>query len=554
MMKRIAIVASAICALALPAYGASPTMSLDPFSSVSCGVPALDMCVPGADVFTNFPTAAPLPIAGGLALGLVPGDVITSFTFGFDSTTGLELIRFSVDPFSIGAAGAVAVEAATGEAMADIYLGGTVGGPLVSILEADGDGLPAAAPPALGFVEAPTLPPLDQLTALSTCDGLSPTVFGAPALFTLAPGSPTLAGLLMTAGDILLSPFGTGSPPVPFIPLAAGGALCPGDVIDALAFDPGGVGPIFSLAAGSPTLGFFPFLTPNDLLLSFGALCGVVPPPVFIPGAAFGLLPLDDIDALDIALDTDGDLANDTVCDNCLGVPNNDQIDGDGDGVGDACDNCPSVINGSQTDTDGDGAGDACDPCPIDPADNCCPSTPATCTGGFAKGGLIIKEAAGKEKLIAKLLKGPSISQSDFGDPLTGSTKYKLCIYDDTATLAGTVVVDRGSATDCSGGATDCWGAIGGAPGGKGYKFKDNDFASDGVQKILLKGGPSSAGKSKILLKGRSGTLPLPIAPSLTTTTSVTMQFHGDDAAGLGCWEATLTDIKKQLSDNFKAK
>ncbi|WP_438020012.1 thrombospondin type 3 repeat-containing protein [Sorangium sp. So ce315] len=72
--------------------------------------------------------------------------------------------------------------------------------------------------------------------------------------------------------------------------------------------------------------------------------------------------------------DDDGDGVPDVV-DNCPLVPNPDQADLGGDGVGDACDpeddgddvpdvidNCPLVPNPDQTDTDGDGVGDACDP------------------------------------------------------------------------------------------------------------------------------------------------------------------------------------------------
>jgi C1A family cysteine protease/putative hemolysin len=52
------------------------------------------------------------------------------------------------------------------------------------------------------------------------------------------------------------------------------------------------------------------------------------------------------------------------ACDNCPGVANADQADGDGDGVGDVCDDCPVSSNADQADVDGDGLGDACDNCP----------------------------------------------------------------------------------------------------------------------------------------------------------------------------------------------
>lgn len=59
--------------------------------------------------------------------------------------------------------------------------------------------------------------------------------------------------------------------------------------------------------------------------------------------------------------DEDGDGVIDNL-DNCLQVPNSDQIDTDGDGRGDACDNCPQLANFGQEDANGNGVGDLCEP------------------------------------------------------------------------------------------------------------------------------------------------------------------------------------------------
>jgi len=85
-------------------------------------------------------------------------------------------------------------------------------------------------------------------------------------------------------------------------------------------------------------------------------------------------------------VDTDGDTVDDTI-DNCPVVANVDQLDTDGNGIGDACqdtdadtildtiDNCPVVANVDQLDSDSNGIGDACQDTDadtiLDTIDNC---------------------------------------------------------------------------------------------------------------------------------------------------------------------------------------
>jgi hypothetical protein len=618
-LRRYVLFAIASAALLAPssASATSPSFSLDPPSPslpivAATSADILNPAVPPA------PGPLPPPAIGipGAALGLGAGDVISSISFGLlPAAPGPGMrVNFSVDGVAAGVPFApppanVSCEAAGGQAGADIYLTQPFGPilPFPNVLDIDGNGLadsPCGPPPlpGLGLIE-----PGDNVVSLEMCP--ASTVFAggvliAPVYFTLAPGSPALIALGATSGDILAAMPPGFLPPAIFLPAPALGLVVgpPGcgapvcDQIDALDFAPPATG-VFSLAPASPSLIACGF-TPGDLLFSGSGGGCVSAMPSGLMGIALG----DNVDAVATNFDMDVDFVAD-LCDNCPAAANNDQLDGDGDGDGDACDNCPAVANPGQADGDGDGDGDACDncpavanpgqadgdgdgdgdacdncpavanpgqenadgdglgdvcdPCPADATDSCCPATPDACTGGFVKGILIKKEAAGKEKLIAKLLKGPLINQTDFGNPLTdgAGTKYNLCIYDDTPTLVGEIEVDRGDDANCSGGGVICWAALGGPPpAGTGYKFKDTALTSDGTGKILLKGGPNSAGTSKILLKGKGAGVPAGVTALLTTTTSVTVQLRGDDAPAAGCWTVTLSTVKKQTADSFKAK
>ena len=506
-----------------------------------------------------------------VALGLLPGDVVTSISFGIGPAgpaPGLEVL-FSVDAASPGlpfgpAPANLSCEFGAGQALADVFQSNPFGPPLLlpQVLALDGNGLAdsACAPPpapGLGLLE----PSPDNINALELCPAsfvFSGAVLTKPVFFTLAPGSPTLFALASGATDILIAPPPGFLPPAIFLPGAAFSAFpCPPglgapacDQIDALEFALPPL-PLFSLAPGSPSLAPCG-ATPSDILVSGFPGCVVA-----VPSGALGLTPADNIDAVALNFDTDGDFVADP-CDNCVAIPNNDQADADSDGVGDACDpcvgspnvdgdldgicdandNCPAVANPSQADGDGDGIGDACDPTYN------CPSAAALTCATPGKSILIVKDkgmdgATAGDKLIWKWIKG-SATQADFGDP-TATANYAFCVYDGTGALAIEVNIPAGGPN---------WSAI----STKGYKFLDPTFAADGTQKLLLKGNASPS-KAKILLKGRDANLPLVVATlPIDVTGNVVVEVHNSDNAN--CWGASFAPLTviKNTDAIFKSK
>jgi hypothetical protein len=188
-----------------------------------------------------------------------------------------------------------------------------------------------------------------------------------------------------------------------------------------------------------------------------------------------------------------------------------------------------------------------------------CPSAPdENCDDSFDKGQLLVNEkVAGKEKMMAKWIKGPQLAGTDYGNPLSGGgTAYNVCVYNEAGSLAGEYSVDRAGGT-C--GTKVCWKVLGKPPGNpkhKGYKYQDKDVSSDGIQLILMKAGDT--GKSKALAKGKNNStkgqlsLPTGVVEALSGSASVTVQLIGSDAPK--CISVTLATVLKDDGVQFKAK
>ncbi len=132
----------------------------------------------------------------------------------------------------------------------------------------------------------------------------------------------------------------------------------------------------------------------------------------------------------------------------------------------------------------------------------------------------------------------PVVVQSQFGDPVSGTTRYDVCVYDEALRPVGRLTIDRAGAT-C--GSRPCWKAI----STKGYRYVDRDTAADGVSNVIATGG--DAGRGRVLVKARndarSGRVSMPtgMSAALQGAHAVTVQATTTDGA---CFGAMLTDVR----------
>ncbi len=274
--------------------------------------------VPGVPGPPPPPPSIGYPMAGPGGLGLVLGDVIDAISDGLDPVFAPHTDFWSVTPGSIGFVGTgVFIESsvmdtppgATPGHAGDIFVSG-------GIMPAGANFL---APAPFGWANgsltgdefnaglATPTPPGDNVNSYD----LAFIGAGAPVLFSLAPLSPTLAALGAGPGDILGVGGLYGAAPVIVIPAGALG-LPVGADIDALAIA-GLPPPMAVIPAGSieysltaATAGLVPAsLGSGATILGLAYIPGpppIGPTPITVhTPAALGLLPSDDLDALDVS-------------------------------------------------------------------------------------------------------------------------------------------------------------------------------------------------------------------------------------------------------------
>jgi cysteine-rich repeat protein len=179
----------------------------------------------------------------------------------------------------------------------------------------------------------------------------------------------------------------------------------------------------------------------------------------------------------------------------------------------------------------------------------CAPAPAAGCIQSATASVAIDERKPGKEKVALALRKiAEAVTLEDLGSPVSGTTRYAICVYGPGPALALDLRLDRAGAT-CAG--KPCWKA----KGTTGFVYKDAQGAADGVTAMTAKSGAVSKGAITIVganqaTKGETS-LPTGAAAALSGAASATAQVVANDGE---CFEADLGTVKKADGTQFKAR
>lgn len=156
-----------------------------------------------------------------------------------------------------------------------------------------------------------------------------------------------------------------------------------------------------------------------------------------------------------------------------------------------------------------------------------CAPTPVSGCAIPAKSRITLKDTGNPPSrlLLWDWLNGTT-STAQLGDPVTGSTSYAICLYDDGNLKSGYVVLSGGTC-----GTQACWKAT----STTGFRYKNPATDADGIFKVRLRAGTGTA-KIKVKGKGPNLSVPLPI----TQSTAVTVQLVKNPGSGPECWSSAF--------------
>jgi len=168
------------------------------------------------------------------------------------------------------------------------------------------------------------------------------------------------------------------------------------------------------------------------------------------------------------------------------------------------------------------------------------PPAAACSTAVSVKTSLLLRhsDVDGNDFLRLKWFSGGTLDRTEFGDP-TATADMTLCLLDDTGTHA-LQIATAPAGEEC--GTRPCW-----APTRKGYRYRSiSPPLPDGLSPIILAAG--SAGKGKIFISGRNGSL---VIPPLPLATPLVVRVKRSD--GAQCWEAIFSQPRVNTQQEFLA-
>ena len=174
-----------------------------------------------------------------------------------------------------------------------------------------------------------------------------------------------------------------------------------------------------------------------------------------------------------------------------------------------------------------------------------CPAAPIGGCRSALKSSLAMRDDSPdtKDSLVFKWSKGDTTSFAELGTPTAGAT-YRLCVYDATGLVRGTVAPAAGT---CAG--KPCWKQLGSITAPKGFSYADKELTPNGTQSVKLLSGVTPKPKATWKAKGAAlADSPLGLLPPVVVEVS-----NSETAVCLG--DTYLApDISVSSATQFKAK
>ncbi|GIW43529.1 MAG: hypothetical protein KatS3mg077_0811 [Candidatus Binatia bacterium] len=180
---------------------------------------------------------------------------------------------------------------------------------------------------------------------------------------------------------------------------------------------------------------------------------------------------------------------------------------------------------------------------PVDLATDvsCAPSPTSGCMAG-SHGELRIDDRSNSalDKVAWKFAPGSGLSPGAFGNPVSGSTAYALCVYDGAAlVMEAPLTLSPGR-----------WKRT-----ANGYQYRDPSARNEGYRHVALQGGSTGGAGAAVRLVGPFLRLPAPASSSqfFTAAGGVTVQLQ---QSGGACYETVFSpgSIRKNSAARFLAR